>query len=84
MAKIYSPLDTATRLIPASDPHPSDTFYKISIGTEVWDDGTYSVAKVQMQYGGKVRGRSSPSYPLGTDDFERVSAELVEMISKNK
>ena len=84
MTKIYSPSSNATRLITASEPHPPETFYKISIGTEIWDDGTYTVAKVQMQYGVKVRGRSSPSYPIGTDDFERVSAAMVEIINKTK
>lgn len=60
--------------IPASEPHPKGTEYKISIGDEEWEGGVFhSVIKVQMVYDGKVAGRKSPSYPVGTNDYKRVS-----------
>ena len=70
------------RIIQASAPHPEGTQYKVSIGDEDWGNGTFqSVIKVQMMYDGKVAGRMSPSYPVGTDDYERVSAAIFELES---
>lgn len=40
-----------------------------------------TVVKVQMVANGKVQGRKSPSYPLGTDDFKRV-AEAIDVMMK--
>lgn len=73
-----------TIMIDASEPHPVGTQYKVSIGDEDWGDGTYqTVTKVQMMYDGKVAGRMSPSYPAGTDDYERVCEAIFELESGN-
>jgi hypothetical protein len=62
-----------SRDIEASAPHPEGTTYKVSIGLEDWGDGEFKpVAKVQMSYEGTVSGRKCPSYPVGSDDQEKV------------
>lgn len=66
-------------LIPASDPHPKNTQYKISIGNENWNDEYVDVIKVQMVYDGKIAGRTSPSYPNDSDDEKRVK-HIIEVI----
>ena len=77
MAKTFYPRKSV--LIPASPPHPENTEYKISSGLEHWGDENHDVLKVQMVYNGTVSGRRSPSYPIGTDDFERVTNELQKL-----
>lgn len=67
--------------VEASKPHPEKTFYKISIGTEFWDNFPATVLKIQMEYNGRVEGRKSPSYPIGTDDYERVSEAIKNLMS---
>ncbi len=81
MAKTFFPDDDKTAYIDASSPHPENTQYKISIGSEVWDDKSHKVVKIQMVYNGAVSGRRSPSYPLGTDDYQRVNTKLQELIA---
>lgn len=66
-------------IIPASPPHPPNTEYKISKGLERWEGGNHEVFKIQMVYDGTVAGRRSPSYPIGTDDFERVKQAIQEL-----
>lgn len=63
-------------MVPASSPHPPNTEYKVSIGEEKWDDQLNKVIKVQMVYDGVIAGRRSPSYPLDSDDFYRVSEAI--------
>jgi hypothetical protein len=72
MAKTFFPHSDKDIFEPASKPHPEGTQYKISTGLETWDNGNHEVVKIQMVYNGKVAGRRSPSYPVGTDDFVRV------------
>ena len=81
MAKTFFPHTNKQVYVPASKPHPDNTQYKISIGLETWDDGNHEVVKIQMVYNGEVAGRRSPSYPLGTDDFQRVMTKVQELIS---
>ncbi|MBU8576450.1 hypothetical protein ACQKEX_14550 [Bacillus pumilus] len=59
-------------MVAASKPHPKNTQYKVSVGEEVWEDAKHLVTKVQMVYDGKVAGRRSPSYPIGTNDHQNV------------
>lgn len=66
-------------MVPASHPHPPNTEYKVSIGEEIWGNSPHKVIKVQMVYDGEIAGRRSPSYPLGTDDFERVLEAVNEL-----
>ena len=79
MAKTFFPNDKQTFYIDASDPHPENTQYKISVGLEHWGESNHEVIKIQMVYNGKISGRRSPSYPIGTDDFQRVQAKVNEL-----
>ncbi|MEA2110872.1 MAG: hypothetical protein U9P71_02365 [Campylobacterota bacterium] len=67
MAKTFFPNDKQTILVDASNPHPKNTQYKISIGLEYWGNLNHEVVKVQMVYEGKISGRKSPSYPIGIE-----------------
>lgn len=80
MAKTFFP--TKSISIPASKPHPDHTEYKISVGTEIWNKKNHVVVKIQMVYDKKIAGRRSPSFPLDTDDFQRVSKEIDKLLSK--
>ena len=81
MAKTFFPYDNKTVFVNASLPHPPNTQYKISIGLETWGNENHEVVKIQMVYDGEVAGRRSPSYPLGTDDYQRVMTKLLELIA---
>jgi 2,4-dienoyl-CoA reductase-like NADH-dependent reductase (Old Yellow Enzyme family) len=70
-----------TESIPASHPHPPGTNYKISIGLEQVDAGFSPVVKVEMEHNGKVLGQT-PYFPLGSDDYARVSSAIEELLSK--
>ena len=79
--KIFFPNPLTHRDIPASEPHPPNTCYRVSYGQEIWDDGPHAVTKIQMVYEGKVSGRRSPSFPEGSDDFKRVAAAMQELLA---
>jgi len=81
MAKTFFPHADKIAFVSASIPHPENTEYKISIGSEVWGGENHEVVKIQMVYDGVVAGRRSPSYPLGTDDYQRVNTKLQELIA---
>jgi len=81
MAKTFFPHANRIANVSASHPHPKDTEYRISIGSEVWGGENHEVIKIQMVYEGKVAGRRSPSYPLGTDDYQRVMTKLNELVA---
>jgi len=81
MAKTFFPYDNKTVYVNASAPHPENTQYKISIGLETWGNQNHEVVKIQMVYDGEIAGRRSPSYPLGTDDYQRVMTKLQELIA---
>ena len=80
MAKTFFP--TKSTFIAASKPHPANTEYKISIGTEVWNSNNHVVVKIQMVYDGNIAGRRSPSFPLDTDDFQRVTEAITKLLEK--
>ncbi|MGR5130639.1 hypothetical protein [Photobacterium swingsii] len=81
MAKTFFPHANKVAYVKASAPHPENTQYKISIGVEVWGGENHEVVKIQMVYDGVIAGRRSPSYPLGTDDYQRVTTKLQELIA---
>jgi len=81
MAKTFFPYANRSEYVNASTPHPENTQYKISIGSEIWGGENYEVVKIQMVYDGVVHGRRSPSYPLGTDDYQRVTTKLQELVA---
>jgi 2,4-dienoyl-CoA reductase-like NADH-dependent reductase (Old Yellow Enzyme family) len=70
-----------TKTIPASPPHPPGINYKISIGLEQTTAGFSPVVKVEMDHNGKVLGHP-PYFPLDSDDYERVSGVIAELLSK--
>lgn len=78
--RVFYPKDAIT--LPASPPHPPGTEYKVSVGEEDWDGTFRTVLKVQMVYNGAVSGRRAPSYPLGTDDFERVQTAARNLLAR--
>lgn len=78
MSRVFYPRKSI--YVKASAPHPAGTEYKVSIGDEEWDGYYHSVVKVQMVYDGKVAGRKSPSYPIGTDDATSV-AKAIELLN---
>lgn len=80
MAKTFFP--EAFKLVPASAPHPEGTQYKVSLGMEDWDGVYQPVIKVQMVYGGHVKGRKSPSYPLEADDYYLVYKAIRELMKE--
>jgi len=71
MLKVYFPISYID--VPASEPHPAGTWYRVSKGMEHWaiDEPRY-VYKVQMLHSGVIAGQASPSYPEDGGDFERV------------
>ena len=68
--------------IDASPPHPENTQYRVSVGMEDWEGAFVPVAKVQMVYQGAVAGRKSPSYPIGTNDYDNVNKSLVRLVKE--
>lgn len=74
MSKTFFPIKSY--YIDASFPHPLNTKYKISYGTEMWDSIPVEVIKIQMVYEGKVSGRKAPSFPKNTNDFHLVIEKL--------
>lgn len=63
---------------------PAHAQYKVSIGHEDWDEGNFPfVYKIQMVYDGKISGRRSPSYPVGTDDFENITKAIEKLKQKH-
>jgi hypothetical protein len=67
--------------IPASAPHPPKTEYRVGIGAEDWDGPQPLVLKVQMVYVGKIHGRQAPSYPIDSDDEQRVREAIDRVLA---
>ena len=82
MAQTYFPEADKIIKVSASNPHPQDTYYIISVGTEMWGSEPHKVIKIQMEYDGKLSGRRSPSYPIDSDDFERVQKAVNKLLSQ--
>ena len=80
MAKTFFP--ELIEHISASPPHPDDTEYRVSVGMEDWEGSFVPVAKVQMVYKGAVAGRKSPSYPIGTRDYDNVNKTLDRLVKE--
>ena len=81
MAQTFFPIKGKQKYIQASPPH-QDAQYVVSIGSEMWGGIPQSVIKVQMAYNGKISGRRSPSYPIGTNDYQRVHDAIIELLSE--
>lgn len=76
--RIYYPQDYV--LVPASQPYPKNTFYKVSVGQQRVNERFHDVVKVEMVYEEKLGGarKINPAYPCGSDDFKKV----IEAINK--
>lgn len=82
MAKKFFPIvsEMVNAEMGKSDSHPEGTQYRVSIGRENWGNGKFVlVSKVQMVYDGKISGRRSPSYPIDTNDYERVQETMKQL-----
>jgi len=71
-----------SEIVPASTPHPPGTGYKISIGLEDWQTNYIPVIKIQMLSNGQISDRS-PSFPIGTQDHQKVTQAIVELLEKH-
>jgi 2,4-dienoyl-CoA reductase-like NADH-dependent reductase (Old Yellow Enzyme family) len=70
-------------LIHASPPYPPDTFYKVSVGleaSEVWDPNYVPVVKIEIVINGQVQENLNPSFPLNSDDCQRVSQTVKKLL----
>jgi len=70
-----------TEIITASPPHPPNTNYRISLGLEQVAQGFSSVVKIQLEHNGKTL-QQAPYFPLGSDDYARVSSTIEELLVK--
>jgi len=82
LAQTFFPDKDTTIRVLASKPHPENTNYVISIGTEMWGSEPHKVLKIQMEYDKKLSGRRSPSYPIGTNDFIKVQQAAETLLTK--
>jgi tRNA-dihydrouridine synthase len=71
-----------SEIVPASPPHPPGTGYKISIGLEDWQINYIPVIKIQMLSNGQISERS-PSFPLGTQDHQKVTQAINDLLEKH-
>jgi len=67
-----------TETIPASPPHPPNTYYRISLGLEQVAGGFSPVVKIQMEHNGKTL-EQTPYFPLSSDDYKRVNSTIEEL-----
>ncbi len=72
-----------SEIVPTSPPHPPGTAYKISIGLEDWASNYIPVIKIQMLSNGQISERS-PSFPLGTQDHQKVTRAISDLLEKHK
>ena len=68
-----------TEFLPTGPPFPSNISYQVSFGLEEWDGNFLPVIKVQMIRDGKILN-AGLSFPAGTDDFEKISRIVKELI----
>ncbi len=71
-----------SEIVPASPPHAPGTGYKISIGLEDWALNYIPVIKIQMVSNGQISERS-PSFPLGTQDHQKVTQAITDLLEKH-
>ncbi len=70
-----------SEIIEASPPHPPGTGYQISVGLEERESNFMPVVKIQMVYDGIVTD-TGPSFPLGSEDHDRVNKAIGELLEK--
>lgn len=76
--RVFDPLVWGT--VDASKTHGDEVEYFVAIGKEHWGKRETIVLKIQMSYGGKRSGRKAPSFPIDSDDWNRV----INMMQKVK
>jgi tRNA-dihydrouridine synthase len=70
-----------SEIILASPPHPPGTGYQISVGLEERESNYIPVVKIQMVYDGIVTD-TGPSFPVGSEDHDRVNSAISELLKK--
>lgn len=65
--------------VDASKTHGAGAEYYVGIGTEHWGYKDVRVLKIQMAYDGKRSGRKAVSFPVESEDWERV-CEMVRIV----
>lgn len=59
--------------VPASEPHPTNAYYRVSKGIEHWgNEEPRDVYKIQMVYNGVVACDTSPFYPSDSRDVDKI------------
>ena len=71
----------ASEIILASPPHRPGTGYQISVGLEERESNFMPVVKIQMVYDGIVTD-TGPSFPVGSEDHDRVNNAIKELLKK--
>jgi len=71
-----------SEIVPASPPLAPGTSYKVSIGLEDWQTNYIPVIKIQMLSDGQISERS-PSFPLGTQDHQKVTRAIADLLEKH-
>ena len=69
-------------VVPASPPYPPGTGYKISIGLEAMESGYIPVVKIQMLFNEKI-SEQSISFPLGSQDHQKVWQAITDLLEKH-
>lgn len=78
---------SASELVPANPPYPPGTFYKVSVGLEVlemWDPNYVPVVKIELVMNGEVQENVTPSFPVNSDDFQRVSVVVNQLLNASR
>ena len=68
-----------TESLPAGPPFPANISYQVSFGLEEWEGNFLPVIKVQMARDGQILN-GGVSFPAGTDDFEKISRIVKNLI----
>lgn len=69
-------------LIPASEPYPQNTFYKISIGQQKINGRFHDVTKIEMVFNDELGrgGKVNPAFPCDSDDLKKVVKEIMKFL----
>lgn len=81
MAQTFFP-EVESKVNASCPPHPQNTCYRIAIGKEDWGDSKEEVLKIQMEYDGSVAGRKSPSFPIESNDLNKVLNKSKELLKE--
>ena len=79
MERIFEPITWG--YVDAEKTHGKGAEYYVAIGNEHWnvEKNPILVFKIQMSYDRRRSGRKSPSFPLDSDDWNRVCKKAKEV-----